>query len=550
MTFRFLIFFVLAGFTLRSFAATSVEVAILAKLLVSDSEPKVATLATDTGGSEKVVVHEAKLFSSPKLVAVLEKFIGKPITNELLNEIANAIALYARQNDRLIVKVIQVVPTSDDVAGGVVRLAVVVGRYNEFQFKGNRWFSSKLLQEKLGIKPGDEVLVSTLEEAVKWANANPFRQIKVLVNDLANLPGKADLIVGVEERIPVRFTASFDDTGNEIIGVNHYTGALQFGNLWGRDHQGSYQYTTTDHQAVFQSHSLDYRVPLPWRHYLQLNAGYLKVRPTFGAGGVFSQRGQNILGNLRYSIPIRDGDNPIEFSVGVDFKQGNNNLAYGGTTLLNNTTDNFQLTSSYSMVRRDQRGAWLFGINLDVSPGNVNSRNTDAAFSASRFNTKARYATGTISVQRMLNLEREWSLYSRAVAKIATSNVPGSEQLSIGGSSTVRGFDERIYTGDQGFVFSNDLQTPAFRQSLKFLGKNRAPLETRFVAFYDAAQVFYKHRDVNDVRFTPLASTGFGVRVSLPINFTLSADYGWQISHLSYTSTKHSRGHVKVVLAF
>jgi hemolysin activation/secretion protein len=150
----------------------------------------------------------------------------------------------------------------------------------------------------------------------------------------------------------------------------------------------------------------------------------------------------------------------------------------------------------------------------------------------------------------MLNLERDWSLFSRAIAKVATANVPGSEQLSIGGSSTVRGFDERIYTGDQGFVFSNDLQMPAFRKSLPFLAKNRAPLETRFIAFYDAAQVFYKHRDANDARFTPLASAGFGVRITLPVNFTLSADYGWQITHLAYDTPEHSRGHIKVVLAF
>jgi hemolysin activation/secretion protein len=88
------------------------------------------------------------------------------------------------------------------------------------------------------------------------------------------------------------------------------------------------------------------------------------------------------------------------------------------------------------------------------------------------------------------------------------------------------------------------------RKALPFLGKNRAPLETRFIAFYDAAQVFYKVRDRSDAILTPLASTGIGVRVTLPVNFTLSADYGWQITHLSYAAPTHSRGHVKVVLAF
>jgi hemolysin activation/secretion protein len=519
----------------------------LKKLIIADTEAKAAALPATSGGDAKVFVQDVSVLSEPGFAASVESFLGKPITNDLLNGLANAIAQFARQNDRLIVKVL---PPNQDISAGIFRLAVVVGRYNELQFKGNRWFSSKLLQEKLGIKVGDEVRLSTLEEAVKWANANPFRQIKVLVNDLANQPGKADLIVGVEERIPLRFTASYDDTGTEILGNRHYTGSLHFGNLWGRDHQGTYQYTTTDHPDVFQSHSIDYRVPLPWRHNLQFSGGYLTVKPTFGADGAFTQNGKNILAGLRYSAPVRGGDTPIEFTAGLDFKQGNNNLAYGGTTIIRNTTDTFQVSMGISMIQRDQRGAWLFGVNVDASPGNINSRNTDEAFSNARLNTKATYLTGTVSVQRLLTLEKDWSLFSRAVAKVATANIPGSEQLSIGGSSTVRGFNERIYSGDQGFVFSNDLQGPALRKALPFLGKNRAPLETRFIAFYDAAQVFYKVRDRSDAILTPLASTGIGVRLTLPVNFTLSADYGWQITHLSYAAPTHSRGHVKVVLAF
>ncbi len=519
----------------------------LKKLIIADTDVKAAALPPESGGESAVFVQDVAVLADATFPGKIAPFIGKPLTNELLNALANTIAQHARENDRLIVKVL---PPNQDISTGIFRLAVVVGRYNELQFRGNRWFSSKLLQEKLGIKAGDEVRLSTLDDAVKWANTNPFRQVKVLINDLPNQPGKADLIVGVEERIPLRFTASYDDTGNQILGTRHYTGALQFGNLWGRDHQGSYQFTTTDHQGVFKSHSIDYRIPLPWRHHLQFSGGYLKVKPTFGAGGIFTQAGQNVLANLRYNLPIRDGDSPIEFSAGIDFKQGNNNLAYGGTTLTSSTTDSFQLTTAFSMVRRDSRGAWLFGLGLDLSPGNVNSRNTDEIFSIARFNTRATYATGTISVQRLLNLDHGWSFFSRAFVKLSTANVPGSEQLSIGGSSTVRGFDERINSGDQGFVFSNDVTSPAIRHSLPFLPKRRSSMETRFVFFYDAAQVFYRHRDLNDVIFTPLASTGIGVRLALAVNMTVSADYGWQITHLPYRQPSNSRGHVKVVLAF
>ncbi len=533
--------------TLSALAADPVVSAFtLKRLVIAESESSAASAVVDGADAQSVFVLNLPLLANRDFEQLMRTYIGQPITNDLLNALANSIAQYARSKDRLIVKV---QPPSQDISAGVFRLSVVLGRYNDLQFKGNKWFSSKLLQEKLGIKAGDEVRLSVLEDAVSWANANPFRQVKVLVNDLADQPGKADLIVGVEERIPLRLTLSFDDSGSAIIGNRRYTGALQFGNLWGVDHQGSYQYSTTDHQSLFQSHAIDYRIPLRWRHFVQFNAGYLTVKPTFGAGGAFTQTGKNIVSSVRYTVPIRGGDSPIEFSTGIDFKQGNNSLAYGGLTLISNTTDTFQISSSISMVRRDQRGAWLLAANIDLSPGNVNSRNTDAAFGQSRLNARARYATTTFSAQRVVNLDRAWTFFSRAVAKAATANVPGSEQLSIGGSATVRGFDERIYSGDQGFVFSNDLQSPPWRSALPFL-KNRPPLETRFIAFYDAAQVFYLHRDPSDPKFSPLASTGVGIRMSLPANFNLTADYGWQITHLTYANPTHSRGHIKVVLAF
>jgi hemolysin activation/secretion protein len=431
-----------------------------------------------------------------------------------------------------------------------LRFAVVLGRYNQLEIRGNRWFSNKLLEEKLGIKPGDEISISRLDEAVNWANTNPFRRIQVLLNSVDQEPGKTNLIVGVQEHIPLRFATSYDDTGSDIIGNHHYTESVQFANLWGLDHEISYQYITTEHSHVFQAHSLSYRVPLPWRHYLQLSTSYSKIAPTF-FGGLFVQTGENLAANLRYTVPLRGGNNPAEFFAALDFKDSNNDLEYGGGLFQRNTkSDVFQFSTGFSLVRRDTHGAWLFGANLTLSPGHFNSRNTDAVFQNARLGSTARYAYASLSLQRSQTLDHGWEFYSRSYAQISTANLLGSEQLTIGGSSTVRGFDERIFAGDQGFVFSNDLMMPGWKKSLPFVAKTRPPLETRFLVFYDAAQVDYKNRIPSDITFRPLASTGVGVRMSLATNFNLNADYGWQITHLPSATTEHGRAHVKVVLAF
>lgn len=558
----FFVFGLLALLPFRGLCAGAEPVFPLKKLLISDTEANVRALPDASGGSDPFYITNVALLHAPDFPAVVAPFIGQPITQQLAEAIAIAIEKYAKSHDRLLVKFSA--PINQDPSTGILRMIVAVGQYKDIVVRPTRWFSSKLLIDKLGIKPGDDIQVSVLENAVNWANASPFRQVKVLIDPLANQPDKANLIVGVQERIPLRLTLSFDDSGTALLGDYRYTAGIQYGNLWGKDHQVSYQFSTSDAPGVLQSHSLDYRWPLPWHHYIQISGGYSKVQPKFGNNGNldFQLNGKNSAVAARYIYPIRGGDSPIEFSAGIDFKDGNNTLLYGGNIYPGtaNATQTFQFTLGFTQVRRDRFGAWLFGLNASLSPGNVTRTNTKKDFK--RVGTEVRYVTSMLSIQRSIILPHDWSVFSRLALQLASANVPGSEQISVGGSGTVRGYNERIETGDEGFIFNTDLQTPALRVNLPFL-KQRPPLEARLATFYDYGTVSYKFRDTADLHLKPLASAGFGLRVSLPVNFSLSADWGWQINQRAAQGLTqngqvvridpeayNARGHVKVVLAF
>jgi hemolysin activation/secretion protein len=133
---------------------------------------------------------------------------------------------------------------------------------------------------------------------------------------------------------------------------------------------------------------------------------------------------------------------------------------------------------------------------------------------------------------------------------MANGNLLPSEQLTIGGGSSVRGFRENVFAGDQAFVFTADLLMPTWKQQVPYFSKRRGPLETRFLVFYDAASSEAKVSFELDPKRKPLASTGVGVRMSLASNFSLTADYGWQLTHLPYEVEEHSRGHIKVTFAY
>jgi hemolysin activation/secretion protein len=518
---------------------------LLSRLILADS-PEHA-MEPESARDNKVVVRNISFISSQDIGRQLAPFFGRPIDNDLLRNLVTHITQYARDHDRLVTNVR--IPSPQDIREGTLRFVVVVGHYNELTLRGNRWFSRKLIEEKLGIKPGDEVRLSTLEQGVNWANANPFRQIKVAVNDLQNTAGTADLYIAVQEARPIRFALSYDDAGNAIIGRSRYTGMVMLGNLWGRDHQAFYQYLQTKNYDYFHAHGINYKIPLSWRHFIEFSGSYAEANPTFG-GGHLSQIGRTTVGGVRYTIPLEAGANAAEIYGGIDFKQTNNNLEFGGTSVLKSKTDVFQFVLGLSKTRRDAHGTWVMGASLKASPGNIDSRNSTQMFQEARVASNARYACATTSIQRLQDLDHGWELMSRLSAQAATTNLLSSEQFSIGGSNTVRGFDEVVFSGDNGFVISNDLMLPTWKFDVSRLSKKAGSIDTRFLIFYDAGQVFLHRRFAFDPTFTPLASTGVGFRATYSNYFSLNFDYGWHITRLPYPAPQNERGHIKMVIAF
>jgi hemolysin activation/secretion protein len=373
--------------------------------------------------------------------------------------------------------------------------------------------------------------------------------VQVMLTPNEKMPGKTDLIVGVEEQLPLKLIASFDDSGADVIGKNHYTAMLQYGNMLGLDHQLTYQFVTTDHSKVYKAHALDYRIPLKWRHYLQINASTSRAKPSF-AGGLFNQDAKNNGAGLRYTVPLK-GEKTVEWYAALDFKQSNNNLEYGGLQIINNETDLYHVGSGVSAVIRDKWGGWMVGANAMLSPGGLSPRNKTDVLRTARVDASQTYLYGNVSLQRFTTIAKGWDMVTRLHGQISTDNLLGSEQLTAGGTGSVRGYDERVLAGDQGFVFNNELMLPSWKKQLQFFKSKKRPLlDTRVLAFYDVAHLSYKHRHPTDLPFSPMASAGLGLRVGVPGSFGLSFDYGWQITRIPRPQSGTSGGHLKATLAF
>ena len=467
------------------------------------------------------------------------------ITDRLLAGIVQVLEDHLRQTGYPIMTVL--VPPQN-IAEGLVRVVVNLGKVRQVSFKGGQWFSEKLLREKLKLDQGRLINVLEMDQAIGWTNNNPFRRIHVQVKQVPGMP-EADLEVAVQDQAPIRMSLSADNSGNPVVGSNRYTAALTYGNLWGKDHSISYQHITSNRYDIFRGHGLDYRVPLPWRHTLQLGGSFLRITPSF-YDGLFEQLAENVTADLRYLWPVVAGPNPLEVSFAVNFKESNNNLAFGGTEVLNNKVDSFLFTSSASKVIRQTKGIWVFSGALSLSPGEINGRNSRLNFWESRLLSNPRYATGTLSVQRLQALSRGWELHLRALAQLSSTNLLANEQLNLGGASNVRGFAENSLSGDEGITAAAELVSPIVRLPVETAKKKLMPLDLRGVVFADTGRVRKKFPTALDRSLPSIASAGAGVRLTLDRYLNVTADYGWQVAGSGPLQARTSRLHLRGSLSY
>jgi hemolysin activation/secretion protein len=291
-------------------------------------------------------------------------------------------------------------------------------------------------------------------------------------------------------------------------------------------------------------------IPLPWRHTLTLFGSYVDASADFGsvAPGTAS-KGQSYQASLRYEVPLPKIEKyQHAVSAGFDFKKSNNNLEFGGTTFSQSDTHVDQFELGYSAALPDPLGQTSIGLEGYYSPGGLTSDNNDTTFNNLRPNSKSHYLYGRLSAQRLTRLPCEFSWVVKGTLQASNERLLPSEQLGVGGYNTVRGYEERLENGDDGWIIDNELRTPAFK--LGSLFDNLAdPDYLQFLAFFDYGSIHTLNRVATDPRDGALSSIGGGVRYTVGRHLSVRFDYGYELSSRELSS-RTSRVHIGVVASF
>lgn len=499
-----------------------------------------------------LIVKDIPFLAGADFRSIIDKqFVGHLLTKNLVQDLEDAIILYCRDRGKVLVDVILV--PEQNLENGVIQLWLLEGKVGRLTVKneGHKWFSDAFILGQAHLRPGGPVDSIELNHDLNWLNNNPFRQVDVVFHQGTNL-GLTDVQFQVEDRLPLRGYIGYEDSGTIPTGEDRFLAGFNWGNAFGLDHQFNYQYATDLDFDLVRAHSASYIAPLPWRHIFTLFGAYVDAKAKFAENTTSEGSSWQVSG--RYTVPLPDlGKYRHEFSGGFDFKRGNNNFLFGGNNLISaSDTDVDQFELGYSGLLPDRLGRTSLGLELYYSPGGLSEFNHDTDLDKLRQGAKAQYFYARVTAERITRLPFDFSWVLRGWAQVATERLMPSEQLALGGYNTVRGYDERVVLGDNGWILINELRTPPWKLgNLLELPGGRDDLQ--FLAFFDAGGETVNSggppgADPRNPNRT-LASYGLGLRYTVSRNCSVRFDYGFPLTDTQLN--KHdSRGHVGVMLSF
>ncbi|NGX34183.1 MAG: Heme/hemopexin transporter protein HuxB [Candidatus Anoxychlamydiales bacterium] len=492
---------------------------------------------------DPIVIDNVDIPDPNEFKRKIKEFIGEPITLEKLDEIKVFVVNYFRKEGYPLVGVN--IPAGQDITDGSVYVIIQVAKLGKVEVEGARYFSKERIKKQVRLKPGEKISTNKVIQDLEWLNDNPFRNVNAIYQAGDKL-NETDVILNVEDRFPYRVYAGYENSSYTIAGSSRFVAGFNMGNLFKSDQQLNFQFMSAKKFNDWWGIAGNYVIPLPWKNILKFLGSYSRAISD-------EQQFQSVTGKgwtvaSRYEIPLPIiGNLSHDFILGFDFKRTNNFLLFADNLVFNRFIDVAQFLLKYQGTYDDSFGVTSFELSAFYSPGGITKNNKTSNFAIERPGAKSNYGYIDLDIERVTRLKADLSWVVNFLGQLSFSKLLLSEQLSLGGNFTVRGYMENEVTGDSGILLKNELRFPNIRFQRKGL-KNAL----QFLAFLDYG--FATDVDKSIVESSKsLLSVGPGVRFNMSTYLTLRFDYGFQLITVggrTFQNGGKSRGHLSVIASY
>lgn len=410
----------------------------------------------------------------------------------------------------------QAVLGEQEIKDGVVRIQVVEGRLEKDGVKVNGAFRlHNYVKSRVALGVAAPLRVDRMEDQLILLRDDP------LIDSIRArlLPGsdqgESVLEVTVKEADPLTTNLSADNFSPPILGSERYGGEIGYGNVsgLGDGFNVSYKHTNTTNSLW----DLSYRLPLnamngafEARAFLSrsqtttsqdfnvINQGKLttnSVDVTLRSDYDFYEASfrQPLIRTPRKEVAVSAGfayrkgfplealdasglpDQFANFVAGQGLEVGLQKLGLLAGDLNQDTTSVFTLGSDYLV--RDPQGVWSLRSQFNIGTGLFDATTRRQPLPDGQF------FSWLAQAQRLQRLWGDHLLILAADLQLSANPLLASEQFVIGGGPSVRGYQQNIRFGDNGYRFSAEQRIPILKAK-----SGRATLQ--LAPFVDLGQVW------------------------------------------------------------
>ena len=476
---------------------------------------------------KKVKIVGSTILNDVELVTISKTLEGQQVTPEQIQKAAQSITQIYADRGYL---TSQAAVDPQKIVDGVVTIQVIEGRVEKIEIQGLTNTNPDYVRSRVELGTSKPLNTVKLEDQLRLLRADPiFSNVEASLKS-GSQPDSSILVVTVKEANQFGGFAGIDNFSPPAVGSERYGGGLFFRNLSGNGDTfaASYYGTTT---GGSNQYDLSYSIPLnPMNGTLSLRYSPSNYRITQAPFDVLNIRGNNNLFDLNFRQPlVRTSVEEFALSLGYSYQRGQtfafNDLAtpfgIGPEPDGTSRTSIFKFGQDYTL--RDLFGAWSLRSQFSLGTGLFGSTNVTTPSGS--------FLSWLGQIQRVQSLGTDSLLIGALDLQLSADPLLSSQQFTIGGGQSIRGFRQNARSGDNGIRFSLENRFVALRNE-----QNAALLQV--IPFLDAGAIWNHPNNPNTLPSQNfLAGGGLGLLFTPLDRLNLRLDYAIPFVNLSDRGT-------------
>lgn len=393
-------------------------------------------------------------------------------------------------------------------AGGVVVLQVAERPIGRLRVVGARYVAPSAIKAGVpSLTEGKVPRMAELQAELAAANQLPDRTITPALR-AGRAPDTIDVDLKVEDHLPLHGSLELNNRRSQQTTALRTSGSLSYDNLWQRGDSASIGFQVAP-QRLNDSKvgTVGYVFRIPDSR-MSLSASYVQTDSNVSTGASGNVIGKGKTFGLRLLMPLEGAEGfTHSLSVGADYKDLTQDVGLGGQ-FTSSPISYVPFSASYLASWSGARSTTDLSTALVMGFNGIGSGQQD--YDNKRLRARADFAYVKADFDHTHTLPYNIEVYARAQALMSPTPLVSSEQLSVGGLDTVRGYLESETLGDYGGAGQFELRSPPLA---RFVGGPLTKLQ--FLTFVDAGATKVRLPGAGENDSQTVASAGVGASLRL-----------------------------------